>query len=163
MEKKFEVGSWVVYPAHGVGKIERIENINVNGSSFDFFVVTFAKNNLTLKLPVNKCQNSGLRQLADKKTLDEAMEILSHKSKKRKSMWSKRAQEYENKINSGDLLALAQVLRDLYKVGGDVMQSFSERQIYHQARERLVKEMSLVESTSEEDAIRKVETTLQAA
>ncbi len=163
MSSKFEVGSWVVYPAHGVGKIERIEHINLDGSDFAFFVVTFAKNGLTLKLPVDKCENLGLRQLVDKKKLDEVMEVLSQKVKKSKSMWSKRSQDYEAKINSGDLLALAQVLRELYKIGGDAMQSFSERQIYHLAMDRLAKEMSLVENTSEEEAILKVETILQAA
>ena len=159
----FEVGSWVVYPAHGVGKIEKIEHIDVGENSVDFLVIAFAKPDLILKLPVDKCQTSGLRPLVDEGTLDKAMEILSHKSKKRKSMWSKRAQEYTNKINSGSLLDLAQVLRELYKVGGDVMQSFSERQIYHQAMDRLAKEISLVKSTTEEEAIREVETILQAA
>lgn len=159
----FAVGTWVVYPAHGVGKIEKIEHINVGDASVDFLVITFTKPDLILKIPVDKGQSSGLRPLVDEATLDKAMEILSHKCKKRKSMWSKRAQEYTNKINSGNLLELAQVLRELYKVGGDVMQSFSERQLYHQAMERLVKEASLVKNTTEEDAIREVETILQAA
>lgn len=159
----FDVGSWVVYPAHGVGKIERIEHMEIGGASVDFLVIAFAKPELILKLPADKCQSSGLRPLVDEQTLNQAIEILSHKAKKRKSMWSKRAQEYTNKINSGSLLELAQVLRELYKVGGDIMQSFSERQIYHQAMERLAKEMSLVKSTTEEDAIREVETILQAA
>ncbi len=163
MDDKFEVGSWVVYPAHGVGKIEQIEHIELDGTTLDFFVINFSKNNLTLKLPINKCEKSGLRHLVDKATLNQVMDILSQKPKRGKSMWSKRAQDYEVKINSGDLLALAQVLRELYKIGGDAMQSFSERQIYHLAMDRLAKEVSLVENTTEDEVILKVETILQAA
>ena len=159
----FEIGSWVVYPSHGVGRLESIEHIDINGEDLEFFVILFPKNKLTLKLPIIKAVNSGLRQVANKEALEQVFAILSQRIKKRRVMWSKRAQEYEVKINSGNPVALAEVLRELYKAGGDIMQSFSERQIYHQALERLVTEISIVEDINEEDAIKKVETLLQAA
>ena len=159
----FNIGAWVVYPAHGVGKLERIDSVDINGEILDFFVIQFPKNKLTLKLPTTKAINSGLRQVATKEDLEEALGILTKKIKKRRMMWNKRAQEYEMKINSGDPIALAEVLRELYKSGGELTQSFSERQIYQQALERLVKEVAIVEEINEDEAIHKVESLLQAA
>lgn len=160
---EFEVGSWVVYPAHGVGKLEGIESFEVDEEKVEFFVVSFAKNNLTVRLPVKKAIASGLRSVFSKEDLNAAIETLSQKARKRRVMWSKRAQEYESKINSGDPIAIAEVIRDLYKNGTDSVQSFSEKQIYQNALERLVREISIVESIDEEDAAKKIENILQAA
>ena len=161
--ENFEIGTWVVYPSHGVGKIQGIDKVDINGEVLEFFVIQFPKNKLILKLPTAKAINAGLRQIATKKNLDQALELLSQKVKKRRIMWSKRVQEYETKINSGDPIALAEVLRDLHKSGGELSQSFSERQIYQLALERLAKELAVVEEIDESEAAHKVEALLQVA
>ena len=116
-----------------------------------------------MKLPIAKAINAGLRQVATKESLDKALDLLSKRIKKRRVMWSKRVQEYESKINSGDPIALAEVLRELHKTGGELSQSFSERQIYQLALERLAKELAVVEEIDESEAAQKVETLLQVA
>lgn len=158
----FKVGSWVVYPSYGVGKLDEIEQIRIDDKIVEFFVITFEKNKLKLKLPVKKAVDSGLRRISTKDDLKEVFDSLQQKNKKRRAMWSKRAQEYEAKINSGNPLSIAEVLRELYKQGGDSVQSFSERQIYQQAMERLAKEISIVEEIDEKEAIKRVEIVLQA-
>lgn len=162
-KKMFEIGSWVVYPSHGVGKLDNIDKFEINGDTVEFFVISFPKNKLTLKLPIKKAIDAGLRKITTKTEMKDALEVLSQKSKKRRLMWSKRAQEYEAKINSGDPCSLAEVLRDLYKEGGDSMQSFSERQIYQHAMERLAREISIVEEIEETEAVKKLEMILHAA
>jgi CarD family transcriptional regulator len=162
-EKKFKVGSWVVYPSHGVGKLEKIEKFQVNEEEIEFFVVSFPKNKLVLKLPVAKAVKAGLRKVTDKRDIQSVFDILSQKTKKRRLVWSKRAQEYENKINSGDPKAIAEVVRELYREGKETAQSFSERQIYQNALERLAREISVIEDIGESDAIKKLEVILQAA
>ncbi len=159
----FEIGSWVVYPSHGVGKLDDIERIEIDEETTEFFVISFNKSKLTLKLPVKRALESGLRKVSTKDDLKTIFEALVQKGKKRRLMWSKRAQEYETKINSGDPISIAEVVRELYKAGGDMLQSFSERQIYQQAMERLAREISVVEEIEEADAIKKVEIVLQAA
>ncbi len=159
----FEIGSWVVYPSHGVGKLDDIERIEINEETTEFFVISFNKSKLTLKLPVKRALESGLRKVSTKDDIKAIFEALVQKGKKRRLMWSKRAQEYETKINSGDPISIAEVIRELYKAGGDMLQSFSERQIYQQAMERLAREISVVEEIEEADAIKKVEIVLQAA
>ena len=161
--KNFEVGSWVVYPSHGVGKLDEIERIEINDEQMEFLVISFKKNKLILKLPVKKAVDSGLRKIASKDDVREVFDSLLQKNKKRRLMWSKRAQEYENKINSGNPLFIAEVIRELYKEGGENMQSFSERQIYQQAMERLAREISVVEEIEESEAVKKLEIILQAA
>jgi CarD family transcriptional regulator len=162
-EKEFKIGSWVVYPSHGVGKLNKIESFEVNGESIEFFVISFPKNKLILKLPIKKAIKAGLRKVADKSGMHGILAVLGQKTKKRRIVWSKRAQEYESKINSGDLLALAEVVRELYKEGKEAAQSFSERQIYQNAIERLAREVSVIEGIEEPDAIKKIELLLQAA
>lgn len=159
----FEIGSWVVYPSHGVGKLDNVDKFEINGDTIEFFVISFPKNKLTLKLPIKKAIDAGLRKITTKSEMKDALEVLSQKTKKRRLMWSKRAQEYETKINSGDPCSLAEVLRDLYKEGGDAMQSFSERQIYQHAMERLAREISIVEEIEETEAVKKLEMILHAA
>ncbi|MDR1391458.1 MAG: CarD family transcriptional regulator [Holosporales bacterium] len=163
LSETFKVGSWVVYPSHGVGKLDDIEKIEINGERMDFFVISFNKNKLVLKLPIKKALESGLRKVVSKEEMKSVFDILIQKGRKRRLMWSKRAQEYEMKVNSGNLLSIAEVIRELYREGGDIVQSFSERQIYQLAMERLALEVSIVEEIEESEAIRKLEVILQAA
>ncbi len=159
----FSVGSWVVYPSHGVGKLDGIEEFEVAGETIKFFIISFQKTNLTLKVPIKKALESGLRKILTHEQMESALEVLSQKSKKKRIMWSKRAQEYENKINSGDPSSIAEVLRELYKEGGDALQSFSERQIFQNAMDRLSRELAVLENIDEESAVQKLEKILQAA
>jgi CarD family transcriptional regulator len=152
-----------VYPPHGVGKLESIEKFVVNGEATEFFVVSVAKSKLVLRLPVQKAEQVGLRRLIDKEDMKNVLGVLLQKAKRKKTMWSKRAQEYETKINSGDPYAIAEVIRDLHKDNTNSVQSFSERQVYQLAMERLARELSVVEKIAEDEAWRKLETILQAA
>jgi CarD family transcriptional regulator len=161
-KKTFAVGSWVVYPSHGVGKLEKIDTFEIDGQTAEFLVVSFPKNKLVLKIPVEKALTAGLREVTTKKVMNEALDVLVQKTKKKRMMWSKRAQEYEAKINSGDPVAIAEVIRDLYK-DDDSTQSFSERQIYQNAVERLAREISVIEEIAEEAAVKKLEMILVAA
>ena len=161
-EKLFEIGNWVVYPSHGVGKLEGIDKFEVNGQEVEFFVVSFPKNKLVLKLPVTKSLEAGLRKVITKDEVQSIWDILIQKTKKKRLMWSKRAQEYDTKINSGDPVLLAEVVRDLYKEGGGAVLSFSERQIYQHAIERLAREVSIVDEMPEADVVKKLETILAA-
>ncbi|MDR0630524.1 MAG: CarD family transcriptional regulator [Holosporales bacterium] len=164
MEKiDFEIGSWVVYPLHGVGKLDNIDVLEIDGQSTEFFIISFPKNKLILKIPINRAIGAGLRKVTTKKTMKEALDILVQKAKKKRMMWSKRALEYETKINSGDPILIAEVIRDLYKGEGDTVQSFSERQIYQDAMERLAREFSIIEKIGEEEAVKKLEILLKAA
>jgi CarD family transcriptional regulator len=163
IENEFRIGSWVVYPSHGVGKLENIEKFDVNGEEIEFFVISFTKNKLVLKLPIKKAIQAGLRKVTDRSGMQSVFEILGQKTKKRRLVWSKRAQEYESKINSGDPRAIAEVVRELYREGKEATQSFSERQIYQNAIERLAREISVIEDIGEIDAIKKLEIILQAA
>lgn len=162
-EKTFEIGSWVVYPSHGVGRLEGIETFDIDGDKVKFFIISFNRSKLVLKLPVKKALDAGLRKVLSKHEMQMALEVLQQKSRKKRMMWSKRAQEYEVKINSGDPVAIAEVLRDLHKDGGEAVQSFSERQIFQQAMERLAREIAILDEIEEEEAIRKLENILQAA
>ena len=159
----FAVGSWVIYPSHGVGKLEKIEKITIDGSSIDMFVISFGKSGLTLKIPVTKAISAGLRHTMSKDALNNVYDVLKKKIKKKKTMWSKRAQDYETKINSGDLSSIASVVRELYKEGGEIMLSFSERQVYNMAMERLAKEFSIIENIGEEEAVTRLEEVMKAA
>lgn len=161
--KTFEVGSWVVYPSHGVGRLEGMEKFEIEGKKIEFFIISFNRNKLVLKLPVKKAMDAGLRKVLSRNEMQMALDVLTQRGRKKRMMWSKRAQEYEIKINSGDPVAIAEVLRDLYKDGGEPVQSFSERQIFQQAMERLAREIAILDEIEEEDAVKKLETILQAA
>ena len=162
-DNMFDVGTWVVYPSHGVGKLDGIEKFEINGEKIEFFIISFQKNSLVLKVPVQKALASGLRKILSKEEMQSALEVLSQKSRKKRAMWSKRAQEYEMKINSGDPVSVAEVIRDLYKEGGEALQSFSERQIFQHAMDRLARELSVLEDIEEDIAVKKLEMILQAA
>ncbi len=156
----FNSGEFVVYPAHGVGKVSDISTQKVAGSELELIVVNFAKDKMTLRIPMAKAETSGLRKISEASTLSEAYGILKGKPKLKKVMWSRRAQEYENKINSGNPIAIAEVIRDLYRSENLAEQSYSERQIYEQAFDRLANEVAVCENISYEDASAKLNTAL---
>lgn len=152
----FNTGEYVVYPTHGVGKVADVTKQNIAGSELELLVVNFDKDKMTLRIPTSKIQHVGLRKISDDKTMNEAFATLKGKAKIRKIMWSRRAQEYENKINSGNPVAIAEVIRDLYRNENIAEQSYSERQIYEQAVSRLASEVSVYSNCSIEEANKKL-------
>ncbi len=143
----FVEGDHVVYPTHGVGKVERIVTEEIAGHRLELIHITFEENRMTLRVPVAKARTAGLRKLASRKLFDEALTVLKGKARIKRTMWSRRAQEYEAKINSGDPLAIAEVVRDLHRNAGQPDQSFSERQIYEAAMDRLAAELAALDKT----------------
>ncbi len=141
----FAEGDHVVYPTHGVGKVERIATEEIAGHKLELIHITFEENRMTLRVPVAKARSAGLRKLASRKMFDEALAVLKGRARIKRTMWSRRAQEYEAKINSGDPLAIAEVVRDLHRNAGQPDQSFSERQIYEAAMDRLAAELGALE------------------
>src|SRR5438128_9705756 len=158
----FVTGDLVVYPTHGVGKIVGIETQDIAGYTLNVFVVHFDKDRMTLRVPLGKAKGSGLRKLSSRKEMDVALTKLKGRSKAKRTMWSRRAQEYEAKINSGDPASIAEVVRDLYRNVGQPEQSYSERQIYQAALDRLVREFAAVERIDESTATQRVEQLLTA-
>ena len=162
MNKKISVlnpfcsGEYVVYPAHGVGKVADITKQNVAGSELELIVVNFDKDKMTLRIPMAKAETTGLRKISGADTMNDALTTLKGKAKVKKVMWSRRAQEYENKINSGSPVAIAEVIRDLYRSENLAEQSYSERQIYEQALDRLANEYAVFENISPADATQKL-------
>ncbi len=159
----FKKNDWVVYPTHGVGKVTGIEDQEIDGFSLKLLVISFEKDRMTLRVPVGKTDESGLRKLSSKDEMKNALKTLKGRSRVRRTMWSRRAQEYEAKINSGNPISIAEVVRDLHRGAGQPDQSYSERQIYQAAIERLSRELAAVESIDEEAAALKLEEILQAA
>src|SRR5580692_1361668 len=159
----FDTGDLVVYPTHGVGKIVAIETQEISGYTLSLFVVHFDKDRMTLRVPLAKAKLSGLRRLSTRKEMDAALARLKGRSRAKRTMWSRRAQEYEAKINSGDPASIAEVVRDLYRNVGQPEQSYSERQIYQAALDRLVREFAAVERIDEMTATQRVEQMLNAA
>ena len=148
----FLEGDFVVYPTHGVGKVERIAVEEIAGHKLELIHITFEENRMTLRVPVAKARSAGLRKLASRTLFDEALAVLKGRARIKRTMWSRRAQEYEAKINSGDPLAIAEVVRDLHRNAGQPDQSFSERQIYEAAMDRLAAEMAALEQTDKATA-----------
>lgn len=159
----FDKGDYVVYPAHGVGQIDGIETITISGMKVSLYAITFEKDRMRLKIPVIKAKASGLRKLSSANRLKDAMKTLQGRARIRRTMWSRRAQEYELKINSGDPVAIAEVLRDLKRSNDDTEQSYSERQIYQSALQRLAREVAAVQSITEVQAAAKLEVMLGKA
>ncbi len=157
---EFAAGDYVVYPAHGVGFVEGIETQSIGGMEISLYTIVFEKDRMRLKIPVKKAQSSGLRKLSSETRLKDALETLQGKARIKRAMWSRRAQEYETKINSGDPVAIAEVLRDLRRPKEDTEQSYSERQIYQSALERLAREVAVVESITEQQAAEQLEKVL---
>jgi CarD family transcriptional regulator len=152
----FIEGDHVVYPTHGVGKVERIATEEIAGHKLELIHITFEENRMTLRVPVAKARTAGLRKLATRKLFDEALAVLKGRARIKRTMWSRRAQEYEAKINSGDPLAIAEVVRDLHRNAGQPDQSFSERQIYEAAMDRLAAELAALDKTDKLTAASKL-------
>ncbi len=153
----FKTGEFVVYPSHGVGQITAIEEQEVAGFKLELFVVSFAKDKMTLRVPTAKAASVGLRKLADTDIVGKALSTLTGRARIKRTMWSRRAQEYEAKINSGDLVAIAEVVRDPYRSEAQPEQSYSERQLYEAAIDRMTREISAVEEITETEALKKIE------
>lgn len=162
-DEPYKAGDFVVYPTHGVGKVEKIETQEIAGHKLKLIVIAFDRDRMTLSVPMEKADESGLRKLSSKKRMETALTTLKGRARVKRAMWSRRAQEYEMKINSGDPVAIAEVVRDLFRNVGQPDQSFSERQIYEAARDRLACELAAVEKTDVEKATIKLEQVLSAA
>jgi CarD family transcriptional regulator len=159
----FEEGEYVVYPAHGIGVVRGIEQQNIGGSELKMLVVSFDRDKMTIKLPLNGATSSKIRKLCSKKEMQEAIDCLKSPTRVKKMMWSRRAQEYENKINSGVPISIAQVVRDLHRTATQPEHSYSERQIYQEALDRLIKEYAAVTQIGEKEAMEYLEKVLSAA
>ncbi len=159
----FSTSDYVVYPTHGVGKITGVEEQEISGMKLELFVIDFAQDKMTLRVPVGKAKTSGMRRLSTVKEMDQALTTLKGRARVKRTMWSRRAQEYEAKINSGDPISIAEVVRDLHRSSNQPDQSYSERQIYEAALGRLARELAAVEKTDEDSATEKLEGVLQAA
>ena len=159
-KSEFRPDDFVVYPAHGVGKIVSIEEQEVAGMSLEMFVISFEKDKMTLRVPTARATEIGMRSLASPDLVDQALATLKGKARVKRAMWSRRAQEYEQKINSGDLLAIAEVVRDLHRNDDQREQSYSERQLYEAALERLTREVAAVGGGDEALAAKQVDAVL---
>jgi CarD family transcriptional regulator len=162
MSSEFRANEYVVYPAHGVGRIVSIEQQEIAGVSLELFVISFEKDKMTLRVPTAKATSIGMRSLSSPNLIAKALDTLKGRAKVKRAMWSRRAQEYEQKINSGDLISIAEVVRDLYRGGDQPEQSYSERQLYEAALERLTREVAAVEHVDEINAAAKVDAVLVA-
>jgi len=152
----FKAKEYIVYPAHGVGQIIDVEEQEIAGLSLELFVITFEKDKMTLRVPTNKFEGVGMRKLSEPKVVEKAMTILKGRARIKRTMWSRRAQEYEAKINSGDLISISEVVRDLYRSETQPEQSYSERQLYEQALDRMAREIAVVENLDERGAIQRI-------
>jgi CarD family transcriptional regulator len=159
-KSEFRPNDYVVYPAHGVGQIVNIEEQEIAGISMELFVISFEKDKMTLRVPTNKATEIGMRSLSTPDVVEQAMKTLKGKAKVKRAMWSRRAQEYEQKINSGDLIAIAEVVRDLHRNDDQREQSYSERQLYEAALERLTREIAAASGDDETSAAKRVDDVL---
>ncbi|MDF3608517.1 CarD family transcriptional regulator [Paracoccus sp. DMF-8] len=161
-KSEFRPDDFVVYPTHGVGKIVSIEEQEVAGLRLEMFVISFEKDKMTLRVPTARASEIGMRGLSTPDLIDRALETLKGKARVKRAMWSRRAQEYEQKINSGDLMSIAEVVRDLHRNDDQREQSYSERQLYEAALDRLTREVAAVTGTDEAGAQKKVGDVLTA-
>ncbi|QFS82408.1 RNA polymerase-binding transcription factor CarD [Roseivivax sp. THAF40] len=159
-KSEFRPNDYVVYPAHGVGQIMSIEEQEIAGIKLELFVISFEKDKMTLRVPTHKATEVGMRSLSSPDVVSQAMKTLKGKAKVKKAMWSRRAQEYEQKINSGDLISIAEVVRDLHRADDQREQSYSERQLYEAALERLTREISAVSGGDEVAAAKQIDDVL---
>ena len=160
---EFSIGDHVVYPAHGVGQIQGIETQEVAGLSLEVYVITFDHEKMTLRVPTRKAKTAGLRPLAEGNVVSQALTTLKGRARIKRTMWSRRAQEYEAKINSGDLISIAEVVRDLHRSDSQPEQSYSERQLYESALDRMAREVAAIERIDREAAITLLHKSLQKA
>ncbi|KAA0968877.1 CarD family transcriptional regulator [Aureimonas fodinaquatilis] len=159
----FKTGESIVYPAHGVGQIVAIEEQTVAGMKLELFVIDFEKDKMRLKVPVAKAEAVGMRKLAETDFVERALKVVQGRARIKRTMWSRRAQEYDAKINSGDLISIAEVVRDLYRADTQPEQSYSERQLYEAALGRMARELAAVNEVSETEAVRLIEINLNKA
>ena len=159
----FDEGDYVVYPTHGVGRVIGVQHQEIADQVLELIVIKFEKDRMTLRVPVTKAKDSGLRKLSSRKLMDSALATLKGRSRVKRTMWSRRAQEYEAKINSGDPVSIAEVVRDLHRGADQPDQSYSERQMYQAALDRLARELAAVERIDETAAADKLEELLAAA
>ena len=153
----FKPGELVVYPAHGVGKIMMVEEQEIAGARLELYIVDFEKEKLRLKVPTGRAEQKGMRRLSDKSQIEQALKVLKGRARIKRTMWSRRAQEYDAKINSGDLIAVAEVVRDLYRSERQPEQSYSERQLFEQALERMAREIAAVKKIDDGQSIKELE------
>jgi CarD family transcriptional regulator len=158
----FRPGDHIVYPAHGVGRVMGVEKQAVAGIDLDVFVISFEHDKMTLRVPTTKAKSCGMRPLATAAVVNEALKTLQGRARIKRTMWSRRAQEYEQKINSGDLVSIAEVVRDLHRASDQPEQSYSERQLYESALDRMARELAAVEKIAREDAVTRLTTSLAA-
>lgn len=158
----FKTGEAIVYPAHGVGRITAIEEQEIAGYKLELFVVSFEKDKMVLRVPTAKANSVGMRKLAEPELVKKALDVLTGRARVKRTMWSRRAQEYEAKINSGDLIAVTEVVRDLYRSDAQPEQSYSERQLYESALDRMARELAAVENIDRDSAIQKLSQSLSA-
>ena len=156
----FKTNEFVVYPAHGVGQILAIEEQEIAGAKLELFVINFMKDKMTLRVPTAKVANVGMRKLSEPALVKRALETLKGRARVKRTMWSRRAQEYEAKINSGDPVSIAEVVRDLHRNAGQPDQSYSERQLYEAALDRLSREIAAVQRVTETEAVKEIEAAL---
>ena len=159
----FKTSEHIVYPAHGVGQIVAIEEQEVAGHKLELFVITFEKDKMTLRVPTAKIASVGMRKLSEREIVTRAMDTLKGRARIKRTMWSRRAQEYDAKINSGDLVSIAEVVRDLHRSDAQPEQSYSERQLYEAALDRMAREIAAVERLTEPEAIKQIEANLALA
>jgi CarD family transcriptional regulator len=157
----FKLNEFVVYPAHGVGQIISVEEQEVAGFRLELFVINFTKDKMTLRVPTSKVTGVGMRKLSEPEAARRSLEILTGRARIKRTMWSRRAQEYEAKINSGDINAIAEVVRDLYRSEAQPEQSYSERQLYEAALDRMMREIAAVHKLSDTEALKMIETQLK--
>ena len=160
---QYSVGDFIVYPSHGVGEITDIQTFEIAEEKLEMYNVIFDKEKMTLKIPTIKAKEIGIRKVSSRNEMKKTLEILKGKAKIRRTMWSRRAQEYEAKINSGILIELTEVVRDLFRNSSQPEQSYSERQLYESARDRLAREVAVVEKTDDDKAVDKIEIILNDA
>ena len=153
----FKTGEYIVYPAHGVGQIVSIDEQEVAGHKLELFVIDFQKDKMRLKVPVAKATSIGMRKLSETDYVDRALKVVQGRARVKRTMWSRRAQEYDAKINSGDIVAIAEVVRDLYRSEAQPEQSYSERQLYEAALDRMTREIAVVDDVTETEALKKIE------
>jgi CarD family transcriptional regulator len=156
----FKTGEFIVYPAHGVGQISAIEDQEVAGHKLELFVIDFQKDKMRLKVPVAKATAIGMRKLSETDYVDRALKVVQGRARVKRTMWSRRAQEYDAKINSGDLISISEVVRDLFRAENQPEQSYSERQLYEAALDRMAREIAAVNRVSETEAVRLIEANL---
>ncbi|MBB5518601.1 CarD family transcriptional regulator [Amphiplicatus metriothermophilus] len=160
-KQDFKVNDHVVYPAHGVGRIVAIEKQSIAGVTNELFLIDFEQEKMKLRVPTAKAKAVGMRRLSDPATIKKALEVLKGRARIKRTMWSRRAQEYEAKINSGDIIAVAEVVRDLYRASDQPEQSYSERQLFEAALDRLAREVAAVNKTDLDAAIAELDAALQ--